>query len=439
MHRTCALLAVVFIVAPYVVGTSVYAPVITQYVSFPVEIDSDYLSELEARAVKYSELINELAGYRTLGVHGDFPVRIDDELRRRILAGHLQAPDGRWVAIDWPRAADIFDSVPGALELDLASLKAASQMLDAYWLTGSDDYLHSAIAYVDAFLELEQSLWLPRGLVWNDHAIAARVMFLTRLLMELSTQAEPTTLEHRRLLLVALDRHVRLLSDPALYTFRSNHGLMQNIAVLHAAIVVPGLPAVQQNLGDVRARLTEQIESLVTEAGVFTEHSIGYQGFDLNLLGQALRYSYLLDGTVPARWLAKYEDAFAFYQHVRRPDGSLPRHGDTGGQPGALRYLLESGRRPLADDLTASMNVPIDQLLIASESGYWSDRGADYAMLVTWADFPSGVHKHADELSLHFWQAGRRVVDCRRLLALWACRPRIGCWLARCERAALPE
>lgn len=399
-------LLVLCCLAPFVAAVSVFVPVVEHYRTPRVVISDELIKEFVKNSRTNRHILEELYGYRTMGMHKRLP---GDELvstATEILNGYMSAPHHAAAPFALPLTFDDINSAPASMRLSLAGLLPASILLDTYKRTGNDKYLHAAADIAIWFLKSEHDMWLPQGLIWNDHAIAARSMFFCRLLVELAfvDGSDKTAVSGE--LLEALDRHVRLLADDRHFTFRSNHGLMQSVAVLHAAIVVPSLPSIRDNLQKVINRTDQQLELIVSTNGVFTEHSAGYQEFNLNLLAQAIRYVTLLTGSVPEHWTERYFNALEFYRHIRRPDDTLPRHGDTGGsaapvllgvaEPGPLRLSSES-------EFVAQHAEPawFDPGL-----GYWSEWGTDSHLLVTWANFPSQVHKHADELSLHFWSAG---------------------------------
>src|SRR5690606_38775384 len=122
-----------------------------------------------------------------------------------------------------------------------------------------------------------------------------------------------------------------------------------------------------------------QMEYFVSEDGVVLEHSAGYHEFGLALIERLIRYFTLLDREVPDEWIAKHARAVEFYRHLRRVDGTLPRHGDTRGR--ASEAMAVHGRRQA-------------ETFLSEDFGYFSARGGGH-LLLTWANFPSRAHKHA--------------------------------------------
>ena len=126
-------------------------------------------------------------------------------------------------------------------QLRFASLAHVEVLLDAYQATGDIAFLEGARDIVDAWAGFERSRVLPIGFLWNDHAIAQRVLVLTRYwsLLRGSPAFKP---ESARALLGFVQRSGLMLAKPGHFTVRTNHGVMQNLALLHVAAAFPALP-----------------------------------------------------------------------------------------------------------------------------------------------------------------------------------------------------
>ena len=133
-------------------------------------------------------------------------------------------------------------------------------------------------------------------------------------------------------------RSEQLLAKPGHFTFATNHGVMQNLALWHATLAFPSLPRTPEYQRLALARMDDQMKFYVSREGVVLEHSAGYHLYGLKLLGFAFRYLDLMHQTPPQEWIDKYDSAKQVYAMLRRPDGSLPMFGDTdseAGQPGS--------------------------------------------------------------------------------------------------------
>ncbi len=178
-------------------------------------------------------------------------------------------------------------------QLRFASLAHVEVLLDAYQATGDIAFLEGARDIVDAWAAFERSRVLPIGFLWNDHAIAQRVLVLTRYwsLLRGSPAFKP---ESARALLGFVQRSGLMLAKPGHFTVRTNHGVMQNLALLHVAAAFPALPEAPEFRRVAVARLKLQFAFYQSAEGVVLEHSPGYHGLGTNLLAALASYQRVL-------------------------------------------------------------------------------------------------------------------------------------------------
>ena len=79
-----------------------------------------------------------------------------------------------------PFSVDDIDKGLPAWQLALASFRIPNILLNAYEASGRKEFLIMARDVILAWASYERSAWLPKGLLWNDHAIAARVPVLAK-------------------------------------------------------------------------------------------------------------------------------------------------------------------------------------------------------------------------------------------------------------------
>lgn len=311
--------------------------------------------------------------------------------------------------------------------LRLSGFIVPGLLIRAYEVSGDDKYLHAAVDYVIDWADFESSLLIPRGTIFNDHATAARAVVTTKIwrLYRVSRIFSVSEATH---LLQYVEKLSRLLQDTRLYEYQSNHGLMQNLALLHIAVAFPILHESDRNIEVGTSRLMAQLRYYVNVEGVILEHSTGYHHQFLSGLSAAWRYLALLGRPVPAEMAGRYERAFKFDANMIRPDGTLPPIGDTRDIPYGIVQ-----KSPLDDELIASSLVPVsvneawrpDHVYLAPAAGYaviWN--GLEYwpsiddlsQTALVWANFPGDSHKHADELSVTIWSDGNQWV---RGLGYW--------------------
>jgi hypothetical protein len=333
-----------------------------------------------------------------------------------LLRGALRLPGRQSVQVSPQFAAR--DLTARGYELAIASLVVPDIELSAYQYTGNEQYLLAARDYLVSFARFERSAWLPRGLLWNDHAIAARMIVLGRF-WQLYRHCNRYDPETGALVLQLAARSAQFLADPSKFTVGTNHGVMQNLALWHYCLVFPNLPDTSRYRQLAWQRLDTQMGFYVNDEGVVLEHSTGYQQFGMTLLARALRYAALLHMPVPSQWLSKYEAVTKWYDEIRRPDGSLPIFGDTAVGPGFFPVqTAQLGPDKVASSLAEAANFapPHSTDVLMPVAGYsvWWDclqnwPAAAYLAetLIGWSFFPSQAHKHADEMALSLWAGGQ--------------------------------
>jgi hypothetical protein len=321
------------------------------------------------------------------------------------------------------RPADMA-SGPTKWQLFLHSLGLPRVLLDAYRLSSRPQFLQAAADYVLAYDQYESSGWHPGGYLWsddwkrfprNDHAIAARSVVLSDFwrLYRQSPGYRPVVGDA---VFRMVTRFAHLLTKPSHFTFATNHGVMQNLAACHLALAFPRLRDAQVACETAIERFQDQLRYLMNDEGFVLEHSPGYQGFGLRLIGIMFRYMTLLGHPIPDDVLGKYEAGQRVYAAFRRPGGSLPRFGDTDSESDRGGPAVSRIDGAAADQRPAARSWrPSGPLLVAPVAGYavwWSSIGAwpDQLSLsqtaVTWSNIRGMGHKHADELSLSLWAGG---------------------------------
>ena len=293
----------------------------------------------------------------------------------------------------------------GIRELPFSSLRSADLLVQAYRAGGDVKHLSTARDLILSFARYERSAWLDRGLLWNDHAIAARVGVVIRFWESYRKSALFANADAAEIL-QHLARCAALLASPAHFTAWSNHGVMQNVALLQIAVAFPGLvndTAVRRLAFE---RLSMQWQYYLSTEGVVLEHSSGYHLEGRELLNLAVRVVQMNGLTVPPRWLPPLELAGGFLKRLTRPDGTLPAFGDT---------RVRVPTVPRAPNQALS-EVVGSELALYPLSGYaiWCTHCLDGTTsldgshsVATWSFFPGPAHKHADDPGFLLWADGR--------------------------------
>ena len=332
------------------------------------------------------------------------------------LQGEVEIPGVFSTTFSFPFDAEDLDKRLPGWNLFFSGFSIPELLLDAYEVTGRYDFLMAAKDIILGFAHYERKAWIPKGLLWNDHAIAARISVMAKFWKLYRNHPEYKPEVAKDLFQLVL-RSARLLAKPAHFTFASNHGIMQNLALWQICIAFPSLPDVDFYKQLALERMQDQIKFYVSNEGVVLEHSAGYQRAGLKFITMAFRYMILLNLPIPDDWKIKYRKAQDFYAQLQRPDGSLPMFGDTGRG-------IKNSRAPTenqgADEQRESLiyidkSNPIQPHSLYPISGYaiwWNglDKLPNEQKLaqttIAWSYFPGHAHKHADEMSDLLWTDG---------------------------------
>ena len=336
-----------------------------------------------------------------------------------ILAGKLTLSGHESQAMSFPFSiADLEKGRPG-LQLQTASLVTADILLAAHEETRDAKYFEGARRVILEFAEAERRALWPRGLLWNDHAAANRVAVLARFWRTYRAQSDLDVESARRVLEFAA-RTGELLAKPSHFTFATNHGVMQNVALMQVALAFPRLPGSERfrRLGAERLRL--QLGHFINGEGVVLEDSAGYHQFGVALLTDAFRLMELHGLPVPIAEREKLVKARGFLGELQRPDGSLPVIGDTSADWTQARSTLRASGRPG------------HEVAVYPSAGYavwwsgldrWPTPSALSQTVATWSHY-SGAWPHGRQRDERGDLGTRTSVDHQhRILARWCGGP----------------
>ena len=341
---------------------------------------------------------------------------LETALAARILQGQLEIPDVAPATFSLRFTPTDLENLPEGPRLWFAAFAVPDFLLAAYENTKREEFFVAARDFLLAWDAYERRAWLPAALLWNDHATAARVRVLGEF-WRLYRNRPDYDPEVGRVVLQQAARYGEFLLSPEQFTFASNHGVMQNIGLLHLSLAFPSLPQSARYRQVAFDRLHEQMAFFIDTEGVIREHSAGYQAFGLEMLGIAFRCLTLLDVPVPEDWSRKYARGLTFFAHLRRPDATLPAFGDTHGASqtvmprvaeidaqgrAGMRHYRERWHPHEETSLHPAAGYWVDW----SNLDHWPDASRLRQTVVTWTRRPPPAHKHADELSVLLWSHG---------------------------------
>jgi hypothetical protein len=395
---------------PAAVVFFVWAPEIDHYRVSGVRITDEMLRA--ARQSPPDSVLRQLDGFRLLDVRWTDTQQVV-RAAERLLGGVVDVPGYPPARIGMPFDARDLDSP--RWQLLLPGLTVPRILLDAYNVTGRSEFLAQAQAVILAFGEYERRRWLPRGLLWNDHAVAARMNVLAEFWR--TYRGHPSYRpEIGKAILEQTARVGQLLAKPEHFMVATNHGILQNLALLHLSVAFPMLPEAARYKQLALDRLRDQMRFYMNDEGVVLEHSAGYHEWGLYSLGLMCRYLTLLREPIPDDWIEKYTGAQRFLSVLRRPDGSLPMFGDTpdsreelGGA--AIGPNAHGGCSPAVDSLNRMPKQSFSLYPVAGYAIWWDGlRGQpdqESQTVAVWSHFPGHAHKHAHEMSVLLWAGGQ--------------------------------
>ena len=140
-----------------------------------------------------------------------------------------------------PFSSDDLDRLPPALQLRFAGFVVPDFLLAAYVASGREEFFAAALEFIMSWGQFERQSVLPKGLLWNDHATAARVRVLAEFWRIYRSRPDFRP-EVGQAVLEQAARYGHFLSSPGHFMFFSNHGVMQNLGLLQLSLAFPSLP-----------------------------------------------------------------------------------------------------------------------------------------------------------------------------------------------------
>jgi len=400
-----------WLIIPLLVIVSIWLPVIRHYYVPNAQI-SDFTIE-QARREPSESVLQALRRDRLLH-HGWTSKQQVMLAAERLLRGELHVRGYAPIEFRLPfHPRNLTRGLPN-VRLQVAGLVAVDLLLQAYELTGQEKFFIAARKSIVEFARYESRAYLPRGLLWSDHAVANRVFVLSDF-WDIYRRHGDYQPEEARKILHLLARSGEMLAKREHFIFATNHGIMQNVALLRLRLSFPALPNAERYQRLAMERLGEQMAFYLNEEGVILEHSAAYQFFGIDLLKLAFRYIRLLELQVPADWQRKYTKALQFAAQLRRPDGSLPLFGDTTWRSRRSDPLEEKDPQRGVAPTAVRGAGPFDPIAWYPVAGYavwwdglerWPDSRHLRQTVVTFSLFPGHAHKLADDLSVLLWAGG---------------------------------
>lgn len=413
---------ILWLIIPIAVIASIWAPLIFHnYVHESYSIsEADVSSAIELPNI---DEFNELNSYDffIFGERAISTIRKNNltvEVADKLLQGLVSLPDQPEINIDVNFNESYLELGTFHQQLRLASFIYQYILLLAYEETKDEKYFNAVEQYIHDISAYERKVYVPLGFLWNDHALAGKVIILAKFWSIYRSHSSFNKQQAQEVLQYILQAAARL-ADEKQFTYATNHGVMQNLALLHLGVAFPTITKIQAYAKRAAERLEKQYAFYINDEGVTLEHSSEYHEMGVELVGLAIRYYELLDYPLPGDWLQKYQKTQHVFTAMRRTDASLPSWGDTAILPDDQDpAILEFGEnnKSVGFNIDYQIKTPAENNFYpAAGISIWWDGTKHWPIenklsqtLFTWSDYEGLGHKHADELSFTLWAQGER-------------------------------
>jgi hypothetical protein len=290
-------------------------------------------------------------------------------------------------------------------------------LLRAYSHTHDLKYLNPtlpiALDWIEKHSDLQQTDISP--FAWYDMSVGLRAYRLAYL-YEAAANAHILGEDVRRQLWLSLEQHANYLADDSNISFHNNHGYYQiagQIAMGRRLSSISPLMAMALEQG--RERLQQILELQFSSDGVHREHSPDYHRMVYDTL-KALIDAKLVDNKKTIDFALRIEEALSWFvlpnQHIVNFGDSDDRIVSRNPANTIQKWSTPEMRFWVSGGIIGKPSI--DLYRVFSEGGYWVARKAgsnpnkseEYSYLALNAAFHSRTHKHADDLSLVWFEHG---------------------------------
>lgn len=286
-----------------------------------------------------------------------------------------------------------YPSTESTYSLYTYALYPVSYLLNAYEVSGKENYLNKALLISQSFISWINSpnkklSTKRKKILFGDHAVSNRTQTLCYLLLALNNAQKTVPNE----LTDQLIRQGEYLSDIDNYS-HYNHGLMMDLSLLGLVNVLKGakynFPIYFQD--NLLQRLNKSLLRDMTEDGVHIENSPGYHFWIVNFYKKISRPLLEVDKELSRKCEKILNKSLEYAKYITRSDGSVPAIGDTHAS------LKSTPSHTLSSKFFSQSNIVIFRDL--------EDK--------VWASFNSGykthVHKHADDGAFNLFYKGKDI------------------------------
>lgn len=336
------------------------------------------------------------------------------------------APFESTANIDWDMN---FTESPNTFQLYLQGLTPLETLGRAWDQTGDIRYLEAGKTLIESWnlYRQEQERLINaedrNSVLWHDHGTAIRAESLLYFMLAcMDTRLD--TAEFRQEIQELLILHAEFLADDSHYTENHNHGIIQDIALLHTAYFLK-VPESQEWVAIGEERLEGQKEYAFNSEMVHVENSPGYNAAVIDSFYKIALFLQRMGDPSAERLISDVYDAAEFLAWVTMPNGITAQIGDTSssseleefslkyehfGNP-RLDFTSSLGEK---DEMTPEQKAEVSK--VYPDAGYYFYReswNSDTVTDATWKMFKAGyssrTHKHADDCSFMLYSKGYEI------------------------------
>lgn len=332
---------------------------------------------------------------------------------------------GRYAALPYGNEWPWFDDLPGnsSRNFHLHAWDMLNDVLMAHSHTGDPRYYDVAVKVALDWIS-HFGKWEVAGqpqYAWYDMAVGLRAQRLAYVL-DAGLRFHSLDAEHADVMSAALEQHRIYLERDENIVFGNNHGFYQVVGQLAMARRFrEGAPCMEAASVQGEQRLRRMIEAQFTEDGIHREHSPDYH----RMVYQSLR-GVVAEGLVKDPGLSslilRIEEALMWFV---TPDSTLARFGDSDErkliykESDANRLWITKEMRYMTSQGRSGEPPRFPPIRGFEQSGYfmardgwptWDGSGVGEGYLAKMCAFHSRAHKHADDLSIIWYEYGRQIL-----------------------------
>lgn len=287
-------------------------------------------------------------------------------------------------------------------QLAIHGLMIVKALTYHYSVTKRSKYIEVAQSYLLDYIKHEKATKFDHGFLYNDHSVASR-LYVVSYFWRYYRNSEHFNKEIAQVVIEYAGSLSNRLLKKSFYTYRTNHGLMQNVALVLVSTVFEPLKESKKWRETGLNRLDEQFQYLVSQEGFFLEHSFEYHDFFISLSDAILAYSNVGKFSLNKQILDAVQKGKDLAKEVRRPDGTLPPIGDTSfilkNNSGEEKSIGSQGLKVYSDSgFALSINNP--------SSNYCSDGKTQNTLF--WQNITGHGHKHWDDMTIDIWDCSEQ-------------------------------